>query len=78
MGKSGRRAYYLPIGAGERLWNVYLMSGKSMGYLAKRIGCDRKTVFAVLHGQAINITFFARLCKELKVSTDYILYGKEN
>ena len=44
--------------------------------LAKKIRRERKTVYAIFDGTSIpNALVLARLCKELNVSADYLLFG---
>ena len=45
----------------------------SKAELARRCGFDRK----ILHGQTnMYLPYFARMCAELHVSADYLLFGK--
>jgi DNA-binding XRE family transcriptional regulator len=65
-------------GSAERLNDAWLKDGRTKCLLAQRIGVDRKTLYGILNGDlGGSVTVFARLCAELHVSTDYILYGKE-
>ena len=73
-----RRTYPPMHGAAERLNDAWLKDGRAKYLLAQRIGVDRKTLYGILNGDlGGSVTVFARLCAELHVSTDYILYGKE-
>ena len=68
----------LPEGIIKRLKDAYFQSGLTYVDLAKKVGCNRKTIMYLIAGdkKAMNLTYFARLCKELHVSADYILYGE--
>lgn len=68
----------LPEGMIERLKDAYVKSGLTYVDLAKKVGFERKAIMSLIAGdhKAMNFTYFARICKELHVSADYILYGE--
>lgn len=68
----------LPEGMIKRLKDAYAQSGLTYVELAKKVGCNRKAIMYLIAGdsKAMNFTYFARICKELHVSADYILYGE--
>lgn len=66
-------------GMRHRLRGAYAQSGFTYVDLAKKVGCERKAIMHLISGdsKAMNFTYFARICKELKVSADYIFYGEQ-
>lgn len=68
----------LPEGMIKRLKNAYANSDFNYTSLANRVGCERKAIMHLISGdsKAMNFTYFGRICKELHVSVDYILYGE--
>lgn len=72
-----RRTYYFLEGMEERLKKAWKDSGLTQTQIAERVGCDRKTVNALLNGSmTTNIITFAKVCKVLDYRTDYILFGE--
>lgn len=47
----------------------------SKSEVARRCGFDRKNLFG---NRNMGIVYFSMLCKVLKVSSDYLLFGKEH
>lgn len=61
-------------GLWERLEEEIDKQNISKTELARRCGFERK----VLYGYSnIHLPYFARLCAELNVSADYLLFGKK-
>lgn len=62
----------------DEIWNRIDEEIKSKGItkkeLAKRCGFERKSLFS---RRSMGILNFMKICKELDVSTDYILYGND-
>lgn len=62
----------------EDIWNRINEEIRAKGItkreLAKRCDFDRKNLFG---NRSMGILYFLKLCKELEVSTDYILYGND-
>lgn len=69
----------MPEGMRHRLRGAYANSNFNYTSLAERVGCERKALNNLFKGdsKAMNFTYFARICKELKVSADYIFYGEQ-
>ena len=72
----------------NRLMVVYEMGDKikkartdvklTQRQLAKRCGCDRKTIMFIENSQSgVSILIFARICSALNLSADYLLGLKE-
>lgn len=73
-----RKSYRLLEGMSDRLRKAWKESGLTQTQIAERVGADRKTIHSILNGYyASSIITFAKICKVLNCSTDYILFGKE-
>ena len=69
---------YPPVGFSERLYNAWVNSGLDLTELSRRSGVARSSLYYYMYdGVSPNISVFARICKVLKVSSDFILFGKE-
>lgn len=68
--------HYPPQGFTERLYGTWLKSGIEITELSRRSGVSRTSLYAYLYeGYSPNATSLASLCKVLKVSADYLLFG---
>lgn len=66
-------------GFSERLEEAFLASGMSKKEFAEKIGKERKAVYLYLDGTTPPDTFtLAKICVVLKVSADWLLFGKKN
>lgn len=71
-----KKRYYLAHST-QRLRDAWLKSGLTQGQIAERVGCERKTINSMMTGNYVcNVTVFAKTCKVLGVSADWILYGE--
>lgn len=62
----------------ERLQKAMDDKGINQKELARKIGCDKKAPMTWLQGASTpNVVYFARMCKILGVSAQYMLYGEE-
>lgn len=58
----------------ERIKEVIFNSGHSLNYIAKQIGITQSMLSQyILYDKLPSLTTFAKLCKFLNVSSDYIL-----
>lgn len=70
--------HYPPEGYAERLADAVLQSGKTITELANEAEISRSGMYGYIYnGNCPNITTFARICKSLNVSADWLLFGKE-
>lgn len=66
----------VPRGFQHRLYDAWISSGLSLTELGRRTGLSRSCLYAyILGGSTPNITSFAKICAELHVSSDYLLFG---
>lgn len=73
-----RRHYNILQGFPERLELTIAKRNISCKKLADRVGIRRGTLYGYVHGDFMpNTVIFARLCKELNVSADWLLFGEE-
>ena len=73
----GRRVEYTLSGADKRLHDAWLKTGLNQEAVAKQIGMNRKSVNYYLNGSVVpSATTLGKMCKVLKVSADYILFGE--
>lgn len=73
-----RRKKNLLRGFPERLSDLIYVRETNAIELGKRIGCDRKTIYAWKNGDTSpDIVMLVRLCDVLKTTPDYLLYGRE-
>ena len=65
------------IGFAPRLYGAWIDSNLSQGQIGLACGVDRKTISAYVNGASVpDATTLGKLCKALKVSTDYLLFGE--
>lgn len=62
-------------GLWERIDEEIYKQNRSKSEVAKKCRFDRKTLCG---HKNISLPYFARLCSELHVSADYLLFGKES
>jgi transcriptional regulator with XRE-family HTH domain len=61
----------------DRLDEEIQRHGMSKVQLAEKCGFERKMLYNPKHnGRYIRIVYFARICSALRVSADYLLFGK--
>ncbi len=61
----------------DRLDEEIQRHGMSKVQLAEKCGFERKMLYNPKHsGCYIHIVYFARICSALRVSADYLLFGK--
>ena len=66
------------IGFAERLEQLLYDKNLSKKELGELIGVERKTVYSWLWGDTMpNSLYLARICKVLKISAEYLLFGEE-
>lgn len=58
----------------ERVDEVIYSQGKNKKRVAAKCGFDRRNL---IERRNISTFYFAKLCKELNVSADYLLFGNE-
>lgn len=69
--------HYQPIGFSERLYNAWIASGIDLADLSRRTGIRPNGLYGYMYyGTTPNITYLGRLCEALKVSADYLLFGR--
>lgn len=61
-------------GLWERIDEEIYKQNKSKAQIARECRFDRKTLYG--HNN-LSLPYFARLCAELHVSADYLLFGKK-
>lgn len=62
----------------DRLDEEMRKQNKSKSQIAKKCRFDRRTLYRPKqNSHYIRIVYFARLCAELHVSADYLLFGNE-
>lgn len=67
-----------PAGFPDRLIDAMNRKGMSCAQLARRVYCDRKSIYAYIHGDTSpSATTLARMCHVLGVTADWLLFGKE-
>ena len=67
------------LGFADRLRKVMDEHNVSAIKLGKMIGVRRTTVYEWLWGNVMpNSLYLARICANLKVSADYLLFGEDN
>ena len=67
-----------PIGFGERLREAFYKTGLSSTDLEKRYGVNHSNLYDYMtERMAPTVPTLAVLCRALKVSADYLLFGKE-
>lgn len=67
-----------PEGFCERLAEAFYESGKSASAIEREIGVNHSNLLSYITGDmAPTVINLAKLCKVLKVSADYLLFGKE-
>lgn len=70
-----RRGY--PRGFADRLVQVMDLREQNTSQLAKTIRVDRKTIYCYRCGETSpSATILARICENLRVSADWLLFGK--
>lgn len=60
-------------GLWDRIDEEIYKQNKSKSQVAKNCKFDRKTLYGYSN---LSLPYFARLCTELNVSADYLLFGK--
>ena len=69
---------YQLAGFSERLNDAIRDSGISKKNLAKKVKISKNTLNNYANGyQVPNATILAKICTELKITSDWLLYGKE-
>lgn len=59
----------------DRIEEEIHRQNKSKAQIAKKCRFNRKTLYGYNN---MSLPYFARLCAELNVSADYLLFGKDN
>jgi hypothetical protein len=77
MDTMGTRNFYLIDGFWDRLDDEIHKQNKSKLQVARKCRFDRKTLYRPKNNRYIRVVYFARLCVELGVSADYLLFGEE-
>lgn len=80
MKSEGYRGYSvtIPMGYGERI--DQLMQGRNMNCceLARRIGCERKTMYRMIDGDVgVKVSWLMSICDIFGVGLDWLIFGKE-
>lgn len=73
-----KKKNYFVRGFPERLKET--MKARKMSYaeLARRIGCDKRTIHNWIDGTSCpDIVMTNRICKSLNVTADYLIIGKK-
>lgn len=72
-----KKHYNQTIGFADRLNESMLDKKINNTQLAEKIGMERKSVSMWVNGYSMpNALILARMCKVLKVSADYLLFGE--
>ena len=61
----------------DRLDDEIRRQNKSKLQVARKCRFDRKILYRPKNNRYIRVVYFARLCVELNVSADYLLFGEE-
>lgn len=61
----------------DRLDDEIRRQNKSKLQIARKCRFDRKTLHRPKNNSYMRVVYFTRLCAELGVSADYLLFGKE-
>ncbi|RKI87881.1 hypothetical protein D7V94_20170 [Parablautia intestinalis] len=61
----------------DRLDEEIRRQNKSKKQVAEKCRFGRKTLYRPKNNRYMRAVYFARLCVELKVSADYLLFGEE-
>lgn len=70
--------HYPLVGFSKRLNDTFLKSGLTQIRLAEIIGIERKSIANYLYGVSEpQASILAKICKELHVSADYLLFGEK-
>ena len=65
------------INFGKRIQEARILRNITQDQLAEKCGFERKMLYNPKHnGRYIRIVYFARICSALRVSADYLLFGK--
>lgn len=68
---------YQPKDFKNRLYGAWIASQLTMSELSRKSGIGASTLYAYMYGDVTpNITYLVALCEILKVSADYLLFGK--
>ncbi len=66
-----------PIGFADRLEQAMDLRDRTSSQLAKDVRVDRKTIYSYRGGDTSpSATVLARICENLHVSADWLLFGK--
>ena len=69
---------YPPSGFPERLHEAYIASGLSVKEIGKRAGLSHQSIYGYMfNGVEPNTSALVKLCVVLKVSADWLLFGKK-
>lgn len=72
-----KKHYNQTIGFADRLTDAMREKNINITQLAEKVGMERKSVSGYVNGYGMpNALVFARMCKVLKVSADYLLFGE--
>ena len=71
---AGRKEHIWINGLWDRINDEIYRQNKTKKAIAESCGFDRKALFGYNN---LSIPIFAMLCKELDVSADYLLFGKD-
>lgn len=70
------KKHYAPEGFGDRLYDAFMHSEKTVTEIANATGISRSSVYAYIYNNVPpNISNFAALCSALHVSADWLLFG---
>lgn len=69
-----QQSFLLIDGLWERIDEEIHVQNKSKAQVAKNCRFDRKTLYGHTN---LSLPYFARLCAELNVSADYLLFGRK-
>lgn len=73
-----RKSYIWIDGLWDRIDEEIYKQHRTKSEVARQCGFDRRTLVHSMDKDNISLPYFARLCSELHVSADYLLFGKKN